>query len=57
MERGTGWGRTYGRGLKSFRIDYIFTDPRLTVADFKTLETEGLSDHAALFTRLRFGFH
>ncbi len=57
LERGSGRGLTYGHGLKSFRIDYIFTDRRLDVVEFRTLDTDDLSDHAALFARLRFGFH
>lgn len=57
LERGSGRGTTYGQGLKSFRIDYVFTDKRLDVVEFRTLDTDGLSDHAALYARLRFGFH
>ncbi len=41
---GNGAGKTYAGPFPSFRIDYIFHDPKLTSAAYRTMK-EKLSDH------------
>lgn len=57
MVKGSGFGRTYGTGLKALRIDYIFASRQLLVQEYRTLDTGGISDHKAIYARLRFSFH
>lgn len=57
MERGSGFGRTWGHGLLSFRIDHMFCNGRLSPREFRALPRDGLSDHSPLYARLRFDFH
>jgi len=52
LEKGYGLGRTF-RGLSpTLRIDYIFTDPRFSVAQFKR-EKKNYSDHYMLVADLQ----
>jgi endonuclease/exonuclease/phosphatase family metal-dependent hydrolase len=57
MTRGMGFGKTYGYGFTSFRIDYIFVSLNFRVINFGTLATRHLSDHSAVISRIRFNFH
>ncbi|MCS6905194.1 MAG: endonuclease/exonuclease/phosphatase family protein [Bacteroidia bacterium] len=57
ITRGIGFGKTYGRGLTSFRIDYILVSLNFRVINFGTLATRHLSDHSAVISRIRFNFH
>ena len=50
-------GRTWGKGLVSFRIDYLFCNQRLRPQEFRVMPNDGLSDHSPLYARLRFDFH
>ncbi len=59
LEEGTGLGKSFISGRSKFltwlptlRIDYIFTDPRLQVEQFKMV-TRDLSDHRGLITDLK----
>jgi endonuclease/exonuclease/phosphatase family metal-dependent hydrolase len=58
MVRGNGTGTTKTDFSFDFRIDYVFSDTRLQVIDFKTLPTNqppfDITGHAALYARLRF---
>jgi endonuclease/exonuclease/phosphatase family metal-dependent hydrolase len=58
MVRGNGTGTTKTDFSFDFRIDYLFSDTRLQVIDFKTLPINqppfNLTGHAALYARLRF---
>jgi endonuclease/exonuclease/phosphatase family metal-dependent hydrolase len=57
MTRGMGFGKTYGYGFTSFRIDYIFVSLNFRVINFGVLATRHLSDHSAVIARIRFNFH
>lgn len=46
-ESGNGFGKTYAGPFPSFRIDYIFTDPRLNSYAYET-HREKISDHYAI---------
>jgi endonuclease/exonuclease/phosphatase family metal-dependent hydrolase len=51
-EAGTGFGQTYKFKYYPARIDYIFTDRRIQVKNFKTFPDFQLSDHYPVLTRL-----
>ena len=51
-ESGSGLGKTYTGPFPSFRIDYIFHDPRFTSSNFETHEQK-LSDHYAISCLLK----
>ena len=44
VEKGSGFGSTYGFGLIPIRIDYLFVSPSINVDYFKTHDIN-LSDH------------
>jgi endonuclease/exonuclease/phosphatase family metal-dependent hydrolase len=48
---GWGIGNTYLGSFPSFRIDYIFYDPRFTAANYTTFDEE-ISDHRAVSCRV-----
>lgn len=51
IERGSGIGTTYAGRIPLLRIDYIFTDNRLSVSTFDIIK-DHFSDHYALMTTL-----
>jgi len=50
-ESGSGFGKTYAGLFPSFRIDYIFHDPRLKSFNYTT-HNQKLSDHYAISCRM-----
>jgi endonuclease/exonuclease/phosphatase family metal-dependent hydrolase len=52
-EGGNGFGQTYQFKYYPARIDYIFSDKRLKVKDFKTFSEFRNSDHFPIMTRLQ----
>ena len=51
---GKGLGTTFNIFLFPFRIDFIFSDKKLKVYDFKTHKNQYLSDHKAISVKLGF---
>jgi endonuclease/exonuclease/phosphatase family metal-dependent hydrolase len=51
-EGGNGFGQTYHFKYYPARIDYIFTDPKMKVKDFKNFPEFYKSDHYPVMTRL-----
>ncbi len=56
VEKGSGLGRTYGSGMKGFRIDYIFPSTDFKVIDHQILE-QNKKDHSPILSKIRFKFH
>ncbi len=54
LERGSGWGTTYGKGLGAFRIDYIFVSQTLLITQFETLISCYQTDHKPVMARFRY---
>jgi endonuclease/exonuclease/phosphatase family metal-dependent hydrolase len=52
LEKGYGIGRTFRSLSPTLRIDYIFTDPRFSVAQFKR-EKKNYSDHYMIVADIR----
>jgi endonuclease/exonuclease/phosphatase family metal-dependent hydrolase len=52
LEKGYGIGRTFRSLSPTLRIDYIFTDPRFSVVQFKR-EKKDYSDHYMIVTDIR----
>jgi len=52
LEAGNGVGGTYIFGFYPLRIDFILSDPDLTVTEYVTLE-RGMSDHKPIYTSLQ----
>ncbi|MFL9838600.1 endonuclease/exonuclease/phosphatase family protein [Flavobacterium sp. ST-75] len=53
-EAGSGFGKSYNYKYYPARIDYIFTDNRLHVKEFKTYDMFVNSDHYPIISRLAF---
>lgn len=53
-EAGSGFGKSYNYKYYPARIDYIFTDEKLKVKEFKTFDTFSNSDHFPIMARLSF---
>lgn len=53
-EKGSGIGSTYGGKIPFLRIDYIMTDPRIRIMDYKTLEVAH-SDHFPISASIEIG--
>lgn len=53
-EAGIGFGQTYKFKYYPARIDYIFTDERMKVKNFKSFSDFENSDHFPIFARLHF---
>lgn len=53
-EAGSGFGKSYNYKYYPARIDYIFTDKRLTVKEYSTFKDFVHSDHFPIMTRLAF---
>ncbi len=51
VESGKGFGKTYHGKVPSFRIDYIFHDPRYRSVEYRTFRND-LSDHFAVMCTL-----
>ena len=48
QEKGFGIGSTYAGNIPALRIDYIFTDKRMEIINYKTLRDGDFSDHYAI---------